>query len=168
MTEVIISGEFHVGFTGSRTGITVGQIEQLRIFMERYALQMQEGYVKVVLHHGDCTGGDEAAHIAANDFGWAIEVHPGTDKGGSSPYRAYMNNDFPDNVQFIHEECPYAERNMDIVTTTAMLLATPSGPEVTRSGTWATVRAAERMGRPVMIFWPNGEVEARGLEEHEH
>ena len=160
--------QFHIGFSGSRV-VTVGQVDTLRDYMTRYGLQMQEEMVDVVLHHGDCVGGDEAAHVTASEApGWKIEVHPGTDGEGESPHRAYMATAMPDRVQEVHEPCAYMERNMDIVTTTAFLLAAPSGPEKKRSGTWSTVRAARRLRHPVIIFWPDGDATMEGFEDHEH
>jgi predicted Rossmann fold nucleotide-binding protein DprA/Smf involved in DNA uptake len=60
------------------------------------------------------------------------------------------------------------ERNMDIVTLTSMLLAMPGGPEKVRSGTWSTIRAATKMGRPVIVFPPDGEAYTIGFEAHTH
>jgi hypothetical protein len=34
----------------------------------------------------------------------------------------------------------------------------PSGPERLRSGTWATVRYARKLRKPITILWANGEV----------
>src|SRR6185295_3683952 len=50
------------------------------------------------------------------------------------------------------------DRNHDIVDETQMLIAAPKGPEEQRSGTWATVRYARKLGRRIVIVWPDGEV----------
>jgi predicted Rossmann fold nucleotide-binding protein DprA/Smf involved in DNA uptake len=58
---------------------------------------------------------------------------------------------------------PYLVRNRDIVDVCNLLLATPGGTvEQLRSGTWATIRYARRIGRPVWIVFPNGEVRKEG------
>lgn len=160
--------EFHVGFTGSRTGCTVGQFNQLRTYMQRYGLQLEEDLIRPVLHHGDCIGADEAAHVSADEMNWIIEVHPGLDSDGRRSHAANMVDELPKRVRAVHEPAPYLQRNMDIVTLTSLLLAVPDGPEKRRSGTWSTVRAAEKMGRPVVLFMPDGSMEQRGLEDHGH
>ncbi len=159
--------EFHVGFTGTKKGMTVAQAQQLEAYCSQYAEKMTaDGFVSaLILHHGDCVGADAQAHMIAGNSGWQVEIHPGTDNDGNSPYRANCEGSF---VRAIHPPCRYAERNVDIVTTTAMLLATPSGPEKMRSGTWSTVRAARKMSRPVIVFTTEGDVYGIGMEDHEH
>jgi hypothetical protein len=50
-------------------------------------------------------------------------------------------------------------RNHDIVDETELLIACPGElAEAVRSGTWATVRYARKLGRPIVIFWPDGSV----------
>lgn len=53
------------------------------------------------------------------------------------------------------------DRNRDIVEAAEVLIACPDGPERQRSGTWATIRHALRVGKPVVIVWPDGRVERR-------
>jgi hypothetical protein len=57
---------------------------------------------------------------------------------------------------------------MDIVLSGMILLAAPSGPEKVRSGTWSTVRAADRMGRMTIVFMPDGDMEMRNEDVHSH
>lgn len=55
------------------------------------------------------------------------------------------------------EPGPYLWRNHQIVDATSALIAAPFGfEEELRSGTWATVRYARKLGRPVRFFWPDG------------
>jgi cytosine/uracil/thiamine/allantoin permease len=55
------------------------------------------------------------------------------------------------------EPGPYLWRNHQIVDATAALLACPfEFEEQLRSGTWATVRYARTLGRPIRFFWPDG------------
>jgi hypothetical protein len=136
--------------------------------MDRYGVQLQEDLTQPVIHHGDCVGADEAAHITAQDTRWDIVIHPGVDKDGGTPYGAGLANGLPKCVVRIHEPAPYLQRNMDIVTLTSILLAMPDGPEKKRSGTWSTVRAALKMGRPVVVFPPDGIAYTIGFENHEH
>lgn len=51
------------------------------------------------------------------------------------------------------------KRNHDIVDATEWLIATPKKFEEIRSGTWATVRYAKKVKKPVTIIWPDGSIE---------
>ncbi|WP_035982685.1 hypothetical protein [Leptospira meyeri] len=53
----------------------------------------------------------------------------------------------------------YLKRNQAIVMASNELWAFPSEPEKVRFGTWATIRFARKTGKPVKLFWPDGEVE---------
>ena len=100
------------------------------------------------LHHGDCQGGDKQAHDIARSLGLIIVGHPPKAAG----LRAYCVCDE------MREPRAFLTRNHAIVLETQILIATPSGPETLRSGTWATVRFARRQGLPRVIITPNGTV----------
>lgn len=142
--------ELHVGFTGTRRGLTDEQQEALVELLGDLAAR-EEG-VRYALHHGDCVGADEDAHGIAEEGGWRTVLHPGEDARGESPHRAYCDGDVT------MDALPYGQRNMNIVAVTVMLIACPGSPERRRSGTWSTVRAAQRMGRPVFLIPPDGDV----------
>lgn len=101
------------------------------------------------LHHGDCIEADAEAHEIARALGWHIVGHPPT-----NPHkRAFCQFDEA------RPPAPYLVRNRHIVNETTALLATPrSFAEVIRSGTWATIRYARKLGRPVIVIYPNGSV----------
>ena len=130
-----------VGFTGSRTGITVAQASELLDLLA----QLPAG---TWFHHGDCRGADAQAHEIAQAQSLKISVHPPINRGA----RAFTTGDFT------HPEAPYMRRNSEIVAATSWLIATPNGyDEVARgSGTWATIREAKRLGKKVTIIFPNG------------
>ena len=131
-----------IGFTGAREGLTPAQRAALNSVMA--------GWEGATLHHGDCVGADEEAHICAVRLGgWRIEVHP-----GDGPHR--LRAGCGGHVH--HPEKPYLDRNSDIVEAATVLLACPAGPEVQRSGTWSTIRKARRKGIKRVIVWPNGDV----------
>ena len=57
----------------------------------------------------------------------------------------------------MYAEKRYLERNRDIVDACDILIACPRTlKEELRSGTWATVRYARKVGKPVAILWNNG------------
>ena len=165
--------DVHVGFTGTQDGLTMMQSHNLARYMRDYREALEPDRA-LILHHGDCIGADYQAHIMAYGHGWQVELHPGTDGNGESPKRKHSENSEFRHVRAIHEPCPYAERNMDIVLSGMILLACPGGPEkrrsgTRRSGTWATIRAAERMARMVIVFYPDGDIEMRNEDmEHGH
>lgn len=130
----------HVGFTGTRRGMTDRQIGRLS---EALITLKSEGFS--IFHHGDCIGADEEAHDVAVRLGYTVVVHPPND----SRARAFKPSsaDLP--------EKPYLARNHDIVDACAVLLAAPvSSVEELRSGTWATVRYSKKTGTIVKLVLP--------------
>jgi hypothetical protein len=133
---------FHVGFTGSRGGLTDPQRATLY-----HQLKLDHVYA---LHHGDCIGADEAAHACAEDLADYIVIHP----PDNPALRANCTTRFTHEVR---PAKPYLDRNHDIVDECDFLIACPGGmQEELRSGTWATVRYAQRKGKPITIIWPDG------------
>jgi len=131
-----------IGFTGTREGMTDAQKECLS-----KGLAVGDHF-----HHGACIGADAEAHTIAKDLGLYIVVHlPLSDKKM---------------IECIGDECriptDYLTRDHNIVDETEILYACPKGKkELLRSGTWATIRYAVKTKKIVMIFYPDGTVEAR-------
>lgn len=135
-----------VGFTGSKSGATEMQIEGLRELLDMYPVTH--------FHHGDCIGADEAAaRVAASIVGVRLVAHPPED--GS---RRAWTTDWHHVGMDIRSPAPFLVRNRHIVNETEVLIAMPDGPEKLRSGTWSTVRYSARVGKPVLIIWPDGRV----------
>jgi hypothetical protein len=128
-----------VGFTGTRYGMNS---IQAKIFAEFIgSLPLTE------FHHGDCLGADHQAHDIVRHVHPAAMIvgHPPIAKTG----RAYCKFD----LEF--EAKPYIERNHEIVDSTQFLVATPKEvQEKLRSGTWSTVRYADKLGRKMLIILP--------------
>jgi len=131
------------GFSGSQNGMTDAQ----KIVVKRELEFVTE------FHHGDCVGADSEVHDIARQSRWCwIEAHPTNIEGK----RAFTSADF------VHAVKPPIERNHDIVDVSKRLIATPGEMhEVLRSGTWATIRYAVRVGIPVLIVYPDGTEEKR-------
>jgi hypothetical protein len=127
-----------IGFTGTSRGMTQAQQDVVS------ALLAAEG---TELHHGDCLGADAQAHDLAEQLGVGTVIHPPTDP----KLRAFKVGDE------VRACRPYLQRNHDIVRETQLLIATPrTEHEELRSGTWATVRFARRLGRPIRLVMPDG------------
>jgi len=97
-------------------------------------------------HHGDCIGADEEAAAIAVGAGYRIFSHPPL----NAAIRAFTRAD----VELQPKD--YLVRNRDIVDVADVLVATPAGLEVQRSGTWSTVRYARRLGKRTYIVMPDG------------
>lgn len=104
------------------------------------------------MHNGDCVGADAIAGRMWRSLDGQLWIHPPT----VETKRAFLTCDFAS------DRMPYLQRNHVIVNMCEALIATPTEMfEQQRSGTWATIRYAAKMRRPITIIWPNGSVEQR-------
>jgi hypothetical protein len=95
------------------------------------------------LHHGLCLGADAEAHALARTLGLRIIGHPPT----SSGLRVWLECDE------LREPRQFLVRNRNICLETELLIAAPDGPERLRSGTWSTIRYADkRLRMPVIVL----------------
>lgn len=140
----------HLGFTGTRRGMTPEQRRTLAVILRKY-----RGWS---ISHGDCVGADAELHCLARELGFGddlIWVHPPED----DRYRAYC--EAPPGRIF--RPRPYSERDCDIAAASVRLVAAPAeAGEQPRGGVWYTVRHARKLGRPVKIILPSGKVRREG------
>jgi len=134
-----------IGFTGTKNGMTPQQRASFLNMLD----------VIDEFHHGDCIGADEEASILAAGINIEkIVTHPPENPKARAyfPLRKY-------HFDTCLEPKPYLVRNHAIVDACELLLAAPSGRTmVLRSGTWATVRYAIKVGKPYTILYPDGTV----------
>lgn len=129
-----------LGITATRYDITVRQMEALEEWIRRADVDE--------VHHGDCMGGDAWAHSIALGVSKHVVVHPPT----NHRWRAFC--DVTDIVT-LRPPLPYLDRNRMIVESCDVLLALPyTQQEVTRSGTWMTIRHARSRGKLVEVVLP--------------
>ena len=129
-----------IGFSGSRNGMTDNQKSFLKDIM--YLLQDSNG----VFVHGDCIGADAEAHEIAIALGYRIFIFPSDIRG----MRAYCKG-----AELVFPPDPPLKRNNFIAGYCNLLIAAPSTKnEVVRSGTWATVRYARKLGTKVFVIEP--------------
>ena len=129
----------HIGFTGSRQGLTPAQSAGLREFLDAHKDTIES------FHHGDCIGADETAHnIAVEILGEdKIYIHPPKETAA----QAFCES------PHILPALDYLIRNLVIVRSCDTLIAAPkSETEELRSGSWATIRRAREMSRPVVML----------------
>src|SRR5258708_38911504 len=118
-----------VGFTGTQRGLT----ERQRVMLGLYLAGLEGACEE--FHHGDCIGADAEAHELVRRYNVPVVIHPpdnSSKRAFCSDYHAAM------------PLSPYLARNRDIVDAVDLMIACPSGIEVRRSGTWATVRYARQ------------------------
>lgn len=144
--------DFHTSFTGPRLGMTTPQRNTLTDFLKR-----MRGW----LHHGDCLGSDEQMHLTAFSLpqwrgGANIAIHPPV----NPTHRAYCTG------EIVHDPEAYLVRNHTMVDVTGMLIGTPATVwEMHRSGTWATIRYARQLQRPIVLILPDGSVRSERIVE---
>lgn len=139
----------HIGFTGTKEGMTERQKIALFRLMETLILNDKEG---ITIHHGDCIGADSDFHTIC----WEVSE-------GYTSNMIYSVGHLPDKGRFrafcaFDEERkarPYLKRNEDIVFESDILIACPKSlNEERRSGTWATIRYARKLNKPVIVVDP--------------
>lgn len=134
----------NIGFTGTRSGMTDAQKKALSQILQEHLVIGQRCW----FHHGDCIGADNEAHFVALLNRYHIAIHPPVD----FRLRAFREGDI------LYPERDYITRNHEIVNCCDFLIAAPRGPEVLRSGTWATVRYARKVGKKVLILDKSGKI----------
>ena len=123
-----------IGFTGTQRGMSPNQRHELLLLLSNE---------KCEFHHGDCIGADEEAHLIATNCGCTIYVHPPE----NSSKRAFCK------AQHIRELKPYLKRNQDIIDETDFIIAAPKSEKYERrSGTWWTIKHANKIGKKVIIL----------------
>ena len=91
-------------------------------------------------------GADEQAELLARGLGYVTVAHPPT-----NPHlRAYTTSDIT------LDPADYLVRNRAIVDAADVMIACPDGPERLRSGTWATIRYARKVGKDLCVIGPDG------------
>lgn len=131
-----------VSFTGTRKGMTK---EQKSLFREILLKSKASLFV-----HGDCVGADADAHYIALELGIEIHKRPSNHKS-----RAFCK----EGKEIALPEDPL-KRNPKIIDDGDILVACPGMlEEELRSGTWAAIRYARKIQRPISILWPDGTIE---------
>lgn len=136
---------WRLGVTGSREGPTELQRRAFEAIIEEVDGRIQ-------LRHGSCYGVDAFCHYhVLNTVPRArrrIIRHP-------CNIAEWTSVCF--NADQSMEPKPPLERNRDIVFWSDDIIAMPKTmEEEQRSGTWATVRYARKMGKKVTVIWPDG------------
>jgi len=134
-----------LGFTGTRRGLTDAQRQTLARLLAEYGSGR--------LHHGCCLGADAECAALLDGHHFYGEAHP-SDMPSMTSRKAL------ESALVKHPPKPPLERNRDIVAACELLIACPAETvEQQRSGTWATIRYARKVGRAVVLVWPDGSID---------
>jgi hypothetical protein len=137
----------HIGFTGTREGMTENQKQELYKQLLTYL-----GHA-IWFHHGCCVGADAEAH----EIAFSLNVM-------KFPYTHVSFVGHPCDIsrmtakmvcESMHKPYRPLTRNRKIVEECDVLIAAPRTiNEELRSGTWATIRYARKAGKPVIVLEP--------------
>lgn len=144
----------HVGFSGSRYGMTEKQKPVVRHFLNHW----RSIGVDRIFRHGCCAGADFEADKIAREYLYKVAAHPG-------PRNSFDQYDAAKKLGVTfweeNERKGFHPRNVDIVMKSNILLTTPDAMSLnlqSRGGTWYTTRVGIERGRPVYCVLSNGTV----------
>lgn len=139
----------HVGYTGTRFGMTDEQCRAVTVCAERHTT---DDYF-VVGHHGDCEGGDEEFHeiLSMLPNSWIVGHLPVIQTD-----RAFCTFDEE------RAPLPYMRRNVEIVRAAHVMIAGPRDPSPPTSGpiggTWRTIELTRKAKKPLYLCLPDGSI----------
>ena len=126
-----------IGFSGTREGMNSSQRAQLVQYI------LNKTSVNDVFIHGDCVGADAEFHdLCTQHNRKIINIYP----PDIPTMRAFKQCD----VIFPCQS--YLTRNKSIVDNADVLIACPLTREVSRSGTWSTIKYAKKKIDVVVFF----------------
>ncbi len=137
-----------IGFTGTQKGMTAAQKREVTGILARICDPLKDH--NRFAHHGDCVGADAEFDLIAHSLRWVTIIHPASDVSESKKAHTQEHG-------WIAK--PALIRNHDIVDVSELLIATPGqSTEVQRSGTWATIRYAHKVQKPLIVISPDGTI----------
>jgi hypothetical protein len=146
--------EIHIGFSGTRQGMTLAQRESLAEY-----LRGSISVMPTILHHGLCRGSDTQAHWIAFNMGIRSVGHPPTNRSHIGFTQDQMDD--PNLWHSMHLAKSYLRRNRNIVHETTVLIAAPKALLDLGGGTWYTINYSKRRHAHTLIIEPD---EGRILE----
>ena len=134
----------HIGFTGTRYGMTDVQKNAFRTFL----YYLKHHYKELTLHHGDCIGADADAHEIAQEVGCKIHIHPGHSAKNQTDLSNGANCQGADKI---HKSKTHFARNRDIVDASSEIIAAPKD-NIEKGGTWYTINYAKKNYKSTVIL----------------
>lgn len=156
-----------VGITGTRYGMSE---KQRGVISDTFDLMAKNYYIE--LHHGDCVGVDAEADHLIREYQkkYKIIIHPPVEDSHrarckTSPFATLESyekhaSEFAGKwgqAVVAVEPKTYLARNRDIVNATHIVIAAPqTAIELQHSGTWYTIRYANKQRVPLLLVNPDG------------
>lgn len=140
-----------IGFTGTQSGLTYEQRARLWLVLCHLCDRNFR-----TMHNGDCIGADDEAYKLFRALGDVFICGHIPDNPSKRAFNKYDREEIPR---------PYLVRNRAIVDMSRVLVACPAGEEVTRSGTWSTVRHARKTNVDIIVVWPDGSTTNEGWND---
>jgi hypothetical protein len=139
--------EFHIGFTGTREGMTESQKQQLLLEITK-VLQTKP----IFAHHGVCKGADGEFHEICLQLYVLIYGHP-----SNLPNTQAKCENF---YVLLPAKDPL-ERNKDIIDPSSIVFVCPKSEkeEFRGSGTWAAYRYAKKLNKKIVVIYPDGNIQ---------
>lgn len=163
MTKSLFPSEKkHIGFTGTSMGMTPLQAGSVATILKAFIGVV--GLDNVIAHHGVCIGADKDFHDICVSLEIPLELHPGhpNHQPGDLSKRADCKTG---KILRVWPAKFYLDRNKDIGNSlTEFLIATPMQyEEQIRGGTWHTIKYVRKLGKPIVIVFPDGKYETPSL-----
>lgn len=137
----------NLGFTGTRNGMSDAQAAVFEGMLTDVS----------VFRHGSCQGADvEAARIIRKVYGQKVKIIalPGPDDDHYRQDSGVDDEVLPGRTHFA--------RNRAIVAGSDMMIATPAANTwQERGGTFYTANYSIKVGKPLIVIWPDGSIESR-------
>lgn len=134
---------YHVGVTGTRSGMTSFQYNNVKAFLSEIVDVEEDCY----LHYGDCIGVDTEVAKLAYVLGYKVICHP--------PEKTDLVGDFQNNHRKFNPKS-YFQRNRDIVDCSDKLLVVPYQTErQDNGGTWYTFDYAIKNKANITVVYPD-------------
>lgn len=155
---------YALGVTGTRVGMTREQEVRLREFLLDKP--------PATLLHGACVGVDEeVALLVREQMGedCHIVAWPGMSSrmGGGGPNHDSLSHRAMEVSDEVMDQRTHFARNREIVSRCSLLLVVPREmSRQPRGGTWYTYDYADKVGRAIMILWPDGTTSTYSEESH--
>ena len=135
----------NIGVTGTRNGMNKFQHSNFVDWIINNKGQDGNFY----FHHGDCIGVDAESAKLATSCGYLTVCHPPE----KEDLRAFYKSDYTLAPK------SYFARNRNIVNSSDVLLVIPyENKHKNVGGTWYTHDYALKMGKKILIFYPNGSI----------
>ena len=137
---------FKLGVTGTRYGISQEQFLAAQAWLQKPF--WNRDFELVEFHQGDCVGADAQLSFMVR------MAHPKCKIIGHIPEKSDLREYFENDEE--REPTNYLARNRNIVNEVDMLIAFPAHKDMSKGGTWYTIKYAKKQGKKVGIFHFDG------------